>query len=73
MCPIGDRLVAVLDVDRLLRSPDIRQFDEPTDKAARTAQDEDHHARTLTIKTREYLTLGLVAVLLRCAGVAVWR
>jgi purine-binding chemotaxis protein CheW len=27
---IGDRLVAVLDVDRLLRSPDIRQFDEPS-------------------------------------------
>lgn len=27
---IGDRLVAVLDVDRLLRSPDIRQFDDPT-------------------------------------------
>ena len=29
VCTIGDRLVAVLDVDRLLRSPDIRQFDEP--------------------------------------------
>ena len=26
---IGDRLVAMLDVDRLLRSPEIRQFDEP--------------------------------------------
>ena len=26
---IGDRLVAVLDIDRLLRSPEIRQFDEP--------------------------------------------
>lgn len=25
---IGDRLVARLDIDRLLRSPDIRQFDE---------------------------------------------
>jgi purine-binding chemotaxis protein CheW len=29
VCTVGDRLVAVLDVDRLLRSPDIRQFDEP--------------------------------------------
>ena len=26
---IGERLVAVLDLDRLLRSPEIRQFDEP--------------------------------------------
>lgn len=31
VCTIGDRLVAVLDVDHLLRSPDIRQFDEPKD------------------------------------------
>jgi len=30
VCTIGDRLVAVLDVDHLLRSPDIRQFDETT-------------------------------------------
>jgi purine-binding chemotaxis protein CheW len=30
VCAIGDRLVAVLDIDHLLRSPDIRQFDEPT-------------------------------------------
>jgi len=30
VCTLGDRLVAVLDVDHLLRSPDIRQFDEPT-------------------------------------------
>jgi len=34
VCTIGgtnsDRLVAVLDVDRLLRSPDIRQFDDPS-------------------------------------------
>jgi len=30
VCTAGDRLVAVLDVDRLLRSPDIRQFDEPS-------------------------------------------
>ena len=29
VCTVGDRLVAVLDVDRLLRAPDIRQFDEP--------------------------------------------
>ena len=29
VCATADRLVAVLDVDRLLRSPDIRQFDEP--------------------------------------------
>jgi purine-binding chemotaxis protein CheW len=29
VCAIGDRLVAILDVDHLLRSPDIRQFDEP--------------------------------------------
>jgi hypothetical protein len=28
VCAIGDRLVAVLDIDRLLRAPDIRQFDE---------------------------------------------
>jgi purine-binding chemotaxis protein CheW len=30
VCTIGDRLVAVLDVERLLRSPDIRQFDDPS-------------------------------------------
>lgn len=28
---VGDRLVAVLDIDRLLRSSEIRQFDEPND------------------------------------------
>ena len=28
ICTIGDRPVAVLDLDRLLRSPDIRQFEE---------------------------------------------
>jgi purine-binding chemotaxis protein CheW len=28
MCVIEDRLVAVLDLDQLLRSPDIRQFEE---------------------------------------------
>jgi purine-binding chemotaxis protein CheW len=26
---IGDRLVTLLDIDRLLRSPEVRQFDEP--------------------------------------------
>ena len=31
VCQVGDRLVAVLDLDRLLRSPDIRQFDDPKD------------------------------------------
>ena len=30
VCTTGDRLVAVLDVDRLLHSPDIRQFDDPS-------------------------------------------
>lgn len=29
VCVIGGRLVAVLDLERLLRSPEIRQFDEP--------------------------------------------
>jgi purine-binding chemotaxis protein CheW len=29
VCSVGERLVAVLDLDRLLRSPDLRQFDEP--------------------------------------------
>ena len=29
----GTRLVAVLDLDRLLRSSEIRQFDEPQDVA----------------------------------------
>lgn len=28
VCAFGDRLVTVLDIDRLLRAPDIRQFDE---------------------------------------------
>ena len=28
MAAVGDQLVAVLDLDRLLRSPDIRQFDD---------------------------------------------
>ena len=29
VCMIGDRVVAVLDLARLLRAPDLRQFDEP--------------------------------------------
>ena len=37
VCQIGDRLVAVLDIDRFLRSSEIRQFDDPKDP-------EDHHA-----------------------------
>lgn len=37
VCEIGDRLVAVLDIDRFLRSSDIRQFDDSRDP-------EDHHA-----------------------------
>lgn len=37
VCEIGDRLVAVLDIDRFLRSNEIRQFDDPKDP-------EDHHA-----------------------------
>lgn len=36
---IGDRLVAVLDIDRLLRSPDFRQFDEPRSVDAVTSAD----------------------------------
>ena len=31
VCAIGERVVAVLDLDRLLRSPDFRQFEEPRD------------------------------------------
>jgi len=34
ICTIGDRTVAVLDLDRLLRSPDIRQFEERQDDPA---------------------------------------
>lgn len=37
VCEVGDRLVAVLDIDRFLRSGEIRQFDDPKDP-------EDHHA-----------------------------
>jgi chemotaxis signal transduction protein len=36
MCVIDERLVAVLDLDRLLRSPDIRQFEELTDESTET-------------------------------------
>jgi hypothetical protein len=28
MCEVAGRLVAVLDLERLLHSPDIRQFDD---------------------------------------------
>jgi purine-binding chemotaxis protein CheW len=34
VCTIGERLAVVLDIDRLLRSRDIRQFDEPHDGEA---------------------------------------
>ena len=37
VCEIGDRLVAVLDIDRFLRSTEIRQFDDSKDP-------EDQHA-----------------------------
>ena len=33
MCEIEERLVAVLDLDQLLRSSEIRQFEEATDEA----------------------------------------
>jgi purine-binding chemotaxis protein CheW len=38
VCRLGERLVAVLDLDRLLRSPDLRQFEEhrSVDAAAAT-------------------------------------
>ena len=39
VCVIGDRVIAVLDLDRLLRSTDIRQFDEPKEVEQRI-----HHA-----------------------------
>lgn len=39
VCGVGDRLVAVLDLDRLLRSPDIRQFDEPRSADAGASAD----------------------------------
>ena len=32
VCVIGELLVAVLDLERLLRSPDIRQFEEPKEE-----------------------------------------
>jgi purine-binding chemotaxis protein CheW len=32
VCMIGERLVAVLDLERLLRSSDIRQFEEPKEE-----------------------------------------
>ncbi len=41
VCPVNDRLVAVLDIDKLLRSPDIRQFEEPRTVDAAAAADQD--------------------------------
>ena len=32
VCAIGERLAAVLDLDELLRSPEIRQFEEPKEE-----------------------------------------
>lgn len=37
VCQVGDRFVAVLDLDRLLRSPEIRQFEDRTDVEAGAA------------------------------------
>jgi purine-binding chemotaxis protein CheW len=37
VCTVGDRLVAVLDIERLLRSPEIRQFEEPRSPEAALA------------------------------------
>jgi purine-binding chemotaxis protein CheW len=37
VCELGDRLVAVLDIERFLQSGEIRQFDDPKEQ-------EDHHA-----------------------------
>jgi purine-binding chemotaxis protein CheW len=44
VCTVGERLVAVLDIDRLLRSAEIRQFDEPgnLDTGALRAPAETH-------------------------------
>ncbi len=38
VCVIGERLVAVLDLEGFLRSPDIRQFDEPKEEERQDAQ-----------------------------------
>jgi len=34
VCVIGERLVAVIDFERLLRSPDIRQFEDPKEDSS---------------------------------------
>jgi purine-binding chemotaxis protein CheW len=47
MCVIEERLVAVLDLDRLLRSPEIRQFEEATDDTG------DADAGSLALTTTE--------------------
>lgn len=36
VCAIGERLAAVLDLDELLHSPNIRQFEEPTEEPQST-------------------------------------
>lgn len=45
VCSVGERLVAVLDLDRLLRSPDLRQFEEPrsTETAVAAAHKDGNH------------------------------
>ena len=47
MCVIDELLVAVLDLDRLLRSPEIRQFEEATDDTG------DAEAGSLALTTTE--------------------
>lgn len=37
VCQVGDRFVAVLDLDRLLRSPEVRQFEDRTEVEAGAA------------------------------------
>jgi purine-binding chemotaxis protein CheW len=39
VCTVGDRLVAVLDIASLLRSPELRQFEEPRSVDASAAAD----------------------------------
>jgi purine-binding chemotaxis protein CheW len=39
VCSVGQRLVAVLDIGRLLRSPDLRQFEEPRSVDASASAD----------------------------------
>jgi len=46
MCVVEERLVAVLDLDQLLRSSEIRQFEEATDETG----DAEAGSLTLTIE-----------------------